>query len=708
LAVRISTKGNITTFDINKMFNSNNNNTINTPSASNSSNNSVHISHKRLLEEEKAKQNSQIVAAHLQVLELHNKGLSNREIRKETGYAISTISDLVTGKTDPNKTVGRPPALTNLERAHVIDVADSLTKSNVVVKGNDVATVAVAAYSASHPNQPAHHFDSHFLTKSRDLLPAVNTLQRTTMGDPVRVPAMTAENVRDALRSLKVIVNKHWPNGIPLECINNADESDCTPENLIGSGGLVFGEAHTLDKKLGCPIVDNYGKHVSLLAFANGCEGLIHLAFVRGGTPSIAVSIGSDGTKEPHLPNFMVSSLHWNDSGSFKGCKVEEEDVRTGSFGQALKHFEQKSHQYGKSLLLWDGAAIHSGAKHIEIATNNGSHEMVVVKTSAGLTEILQLCDDGAIFGKLKQNLRQEEQSLAASGSTLDMDRFLLKIERICIGTITDASMISALTKRGWVVHDGKAFIDDESIDGLIRQLIAKDLVRHDGNRVMELRSPDYLKELQAIEEIKEQLHEKNLLTTTTTELLKPEVIDATRRAAEIIEARNHRHVQVPQSRIYLSDLKENKQSSVQLTDPEVYQRIKEKELKKQAKLKEEKARKIKKEQNRKEKAKIDEAKQQRSSQLANLLKKDKLDGNDKRCFGRFLTGSKDETWVNDILAKRSEKKMKLEVVNEIKPVPLPVSITASEKTVVVEKVKPIPKKSKIIREDDAYYYYKG
>jgi hypothetical protein len=689
------------------MFNSNNNNSISTPSSSNSSNNGVHISHKRLLEEGKAQQYEQTVAAHLRVLEQHEKGISYRDIERETGFTIGTISKLVNGHIGVTKTVGRPPALTSLERAHVVEVSDKLTKSNVVVKGNDIINIADAAYSASHPNQPPHHFDAHFLTKSRTFLPAINKMERTTLGDPVYTPAMTVENVRDSLRSLKVIVNKHWPAGIPLECINNADESDCTPENLIGSGGLVFGEAHTLDRKLGCPIVDNHGKHVSLLAFANGRQGLIHLAFVRAGTPSIAVSIDSDGTKEPHLPDFMISSLHWNNSGSFKGNKVEEDNVIIGSFGQALKHFEAKSRKYGKSLLLWDGAAVHSGAKHIEVATDNGSHDMVVVKTSAGLTNFLQLCDDGAIFGKLKQNLRQEVQSLAASGSTIDMDEFLLKIERICIGTITDASMISALTKRGWVVHDGKAFLTDESIDGLIRQLTAKDLVRHDSNRVMELRSPDYLKELQASEEIKEQLRERNLLSTTTIELLKPEVIDATRRASEIVEARNHRHVEVPQARIYLSDLKENKKACVELTDPKVFQRIKEIELKKQAKLRQEKANKIKKEQNRKEKGKIDEAKQQRSSQLANLLKKDKLDGNDRRRFGRFLTGNKEETWVNDILAKRSEKKVKLDVIKEIKPVPLPL-ITASEKTVTVEKVKPIPKKSKIIREDDAYYYYKG
>lgn len=605
--------------------------------------------------EKLAARHSAAVGLHLKALEMRRAGATLWDIHDHTGLSLGAISNLVHGRTDPLRTAGRPRLLSTLELATVVDSAAELVNHNVAVTGGDVRAIASSVFSAAHPDSQPHQFGANFVSDARQALPAALKFEGVSFGSSSRTPMMTSGNVRESMKTMKTILNRRRAGLWPLDCVFNLDETDVTPENLFGSGLRVATGAFTLDKKVSCPVLKSYGKHISALCIINPAHGLVHLAFNRAGQPSTSTFCDAvTGETRPVLPNFRMAHLVYSATGSYTAdYQNEQGETHQGSFGHELSQFSQRIHDpthglgpYDAPLFLtWDGSRIHSHDSHIAAL----AEDFVVAQTAPGLTSVCQPCDNRHIFGAVKHMIKEELYRIACAGITYTVEQYLELVEHAFMTVVTSAAVTKAFIDCGWCVTSEGMTVNDESIHALVRRLEDADVVRPAEQEVMILREPSYLDALKASREIKDALQERGLLTREATEMLQPSVVAAASRASRIVEAQHYRNVPKAAPRLSFTGwVPPHKKGCVELTEPAVMERM--------AKKRTEKERRARGKKYQEPGGTVDTYRADRERQLKEALGVSELESHHRHQFGRFLTGTYDFAWVQARL-----ERMKLE-----------------------------------------------
>lgn len=469
-----------------------------------------------------------------------NPWKTTRQLAVEHGYRSKTsVERILNGVARLDGRSGRPTLLSTDAERRVLDEILTLTISGAAVGFPQVVEIVKAAYFAeNHRVLPV--VGKHLLARIAHrhgqrlrLVPVV--------GEPLqRRLATTRNKVNDALQGFKAIFRRHFSGSLDPSMIIFVDETHVNRNNKQTKGrpAIQVGNVRPTHS------IPSDSENMTLVPFFDGNGTCVLTSYVVEGAPQVI------DASSVRLANFLKDSggsvqLMFTPSGEIGGDRPDG----LGSWHMMAEAFRRRFEQlYGKweqpvnqpkrfrGVLFLDGCSVHNEIGAIKEFDAAG---LIVVRIPPHLTHVLQVADNGHIFGKLMERVRSVASSLAARFQLVPWEVFVQEIHKCLVGTLTRSALAAAFEETGFYFKtDGSVGLSDESISRMLDKLASQGrFVRSLLDSPlggMSLRNRFVLQLDRFVREgVRAGLFSRDMRSFVT-----PEVVEATARAADLIPRR--------------------------------------------------------------------------------------------------------------------------------------------------------------------------
>lgn len=382
--------------------------------------------------------------------------LSHRALAAKYDFASSrSVGRIAHGEARVDGRRGRPTLLSGTTEKHLIEEMDEVVKRGGVVTPKLVEDLFMAAYKAEHGSPPPHPLNPHWLQRM-----ARRHHQQISFG-PVkgmeerRAEAQTRAGLNNAMQSLKREFTHVFPHGLLTSHVLFGDETSIQTSGdwTAGAPGLHVRSHHPRHAVAA-------SQDITCFPVFSGDGELLLDVFVLPGEPLYnPVAAGS-------LYRYPNMELMWSPSGKMQG---DQDGI--GTWHAAMKKLcavllgrhgpgnEEKGYRFA---LFVDGAKVHLDHAAIADLDRVG---VAVIKLPPNLTQIIQVPDNGHVFGKYKENLRKVVDDLRSQVRSVPLELYLTEAHKALTGTLSLGATMRAMKECGFAVDaKGVVSINDDSI----------------------------------------------------------------------------------------------------------------------------------------------------------------------------------------------------------------------------------------------------